>query len=306
MEYIVFDLEWNQGEVHQKDSGVPTFEIIEIGAVKLNDCFEIVDRYQTLIKPQIYDTMNKVTEELVNLNMEDLALAKSFVEAAEEFLAWCGKNVMFCIWGVQDLTEFQKNMDYYNMEPLSRGPVKFYDVQKLYSLACEDGKVRSSLSHVVEKEQMLEEEVPFHRAFSDAYYTARIFQKIKTNALLKRVSFDTYRVPCDRKTQVFWRFDTYTKFISQGYKAKSELLANKNIACIRCIYCQNALRKKVPWFTTNNGKHYYSVAECEQHGMMKGKIRVRRNKEHIYFAIKTIRHITQEEAEEIMARHKRK
>lgn len=306
MNYIVFDLEWNQGETHDKIPGAPTFEIIEIGAVKLNEAFEIVDEYQSLIRPQIYATMHKVTEELVNLNMEDLASARTFCEVAKEFLAWSGKNAIFCIWGVQDLTELQKNMDYYQMEPLSKGPVKYYDIQKLYSLACDDGKVRSSLSHVVEAEQMLEEKVPFHRAFSDAYYTARIFQKIRNEALLKRVSFDTYRVPADRREQIFWRFDNYTKFISQGYEEKSEMLSNKNIACIRCVYCQNALRKKIPWFTANNGKHYYSVARCDVHGMMKGKIRVRKNKQDMYFAIKTIRHITEEEADEIVAKYKSK
>lgn len=304
MNYIVFDLEWNQGESHEKISQAPTFEIIEIGAVKLNEAFEMVDEYQSLIRPQIYDTMHKVTEELVNLNMEDLALARPFQKVAEEFLAWSGKNSIFCIWGVQDLTELQKNMDYYKMEPLSRGPMKYYDIQKLYSLACKDGKLRSSLSHVIEAEQMIEEKVPFHRAFSDAYYTARIFQKIRNDALLKRVSFDTYRVPSDRKEQIFWRFENYTKFISQGYQEKSELLSNKNIACIRCVYCQNALRKKVPWFTANNGKHYYALAECETHGMMKGKIRVRKNKQDMYFAIKTIRHVTKEEADEIVAKYR--
>lgn len=306
MNYIVFDLEWNQGEAHEKLSGTPAFEIIEIGAVKLNEAFEMVDEYQSLIKPQIYDTMHKVTEELVNLNMEDLASARPFREVAEEFLQWSGKNAIFCIWGVQDLTELQKNMDYYEMKPLSRGPVKYYDIQKLYSLAREDGRVRSSLSHVVEVEQMTEEKVPFHRAFGDAYYTARIFQKIRNEALLKRVSFDTYRVPSDRKEQIFWRFDNYTKFISQGYEERSGLLSNKNITCIRCVYCQNALRKKIPWFTANNGKHYYAVAECEAHGIMKGKIRVRKNRQDMYYAIKTIRHITKEEADGIVSKYKHK
>ena len=253
----------------------------------------------------MYDTMHRYTAEIVNLDMEDLQRERCFKEVAEEFLKWCGKEYIFCIWGVQDLTEFQRNMDYYRMEPLSKGPMKYYDVQKLYSLACEDGKVRTSLSHVVEAEQMLEEEVPFHRAFGDAYYTARILQRIASKELLERISFDTYRVPSDNKDQIFWKFDNYTKFISQGYEEKAELMANKNISCVRCIYCEKALRKKIPWYTPNNGKHYYTAAKCSEHGFMKGKIRVRKTKDEKYFAVKTVRHITEAEAEVIMSKKRR-
>ncbi len=305
MNYIVLDLEWNQGARKKESCDIPTFEIIEIGAVKLNECFQIVDRYQSLIKPQIYNVMHKFTAEIVNLEMKDLKSGRGFQEVAEEFLEWCGEDYIFCIWGVQDLTELQKNMDYYQMMPLSKKPMKYYDVQKLYSLECEDGKSRNSLSYVVEEEQLLEEEVEFHRAFGDAYYTAKILQKIQNKDLLERVSFDTYRVPTCKKEQILWKFDNYTKFISEAYDEKQEMLSNKNISCIRCIYCEKALRKKITWYTPNNGKHYYTVAKCSEHGLMKGKIRVRKTKDDKYFTVKTVKHIDEEEAKAIIAKKKK-
>ncbi len=304
MNYIVLDLEWNQGS-RPAPKDVPTFEIIEIGAVKLDEQFHIVDTFQSLIKPQIYNTMHKITAELVNLDMRDLEGAEDFTKVAAEFLNWCGEEYLFCIWGVQDLTEFQKNMDYYHMNPLSRGPLKYYDIQKLYSLACEDGKLRSSLSHVVEEENLVEEEVEFHRALGDAYYTARIFQRIQNWDLLERISFDTYRVPTNKKEQILWKFDNYTKFISEGYDEKSELMANKNITSVRCIYCEKALRKKIRWYTPNNGKHYYTVAGCSEHGLMKGKIRVRKTKDDKYYVVKTVKHIKEEEAQFIISKKRK-
>ena len=231
--------------------------------------------------------------------------ARPFTEVAAEFFAWCGQDYMFCIWGVQDLTEIQKNMDYYHMEPLSRGPIKYYDVQKLYSLACSDGKLRSSLSHIVEAEDMMDEEVPFHRAFGDAYYTALILQKIATPQILERFSFDTYHIPESKKEQILWRFNNYTKFISQGYTEKAELLADKNISCVRCFYCDKAIPKEIPWYTPNNGKHYYTVAKCPEHGLMKGKHRIRKNRDDKYFVIKTIRPVDEAEAEMIINRKRR-
>lgn len=304
MNYIVLDLEWNQGQKEDKRD-VPTFEIIEIGAVKLDEQFRVVDTFQRLIKPRIYNTMHKITAELVNLDIRDLKDEDNFTKVAKEFLCWCGENYLFCIWGVQDLTEFQKNMDYYRMEPLSKGPLKYYDIQKLYSLACEDGKARLSLSHVVENEQLLDEKVEFHRALGDAYYTARIFQKIQSTELLKRISFDTYRVPENKKEQILWKFDNYTKFISEGYEEKAKMLANKSISCVRCIYCDKALRKKIRWYSPNNGKHYYTVAKCSEHGLMKGKIRVRKSKDDKYYVIKTVKSIQEEEAELILSKKRK-
>lgn len=303
MNYIVLDVEWNQGE--HKHGKIPSFEIIEIGALKLNEDLQIVDGYQSLIRPQIHASMHKITEELVHLNMEDIKDARPFTEVAAEFLKWCGPEYIFCIWGVQDLTEIQKNMDYYHMEPLSHGPIKYYDVQKLYSLACSDGKHRASLSHIVEAENLIEEEVPFHRAFGDAYYTALILQKIASPKILERVSFDTYRIPESKKEQVLWKFEGYTKFISQGYAEKAELLADKNVSCVRCIYCEKALHKTIPWYTPNNGKHYYTVAKCSEHGLMKGKNRVRKNRDDKYFVIKTTRPVDETEADMIINRKRR-
>ena len=303
MNYIVFDLEWNQGMERSPDK--PGFEIIEIGAVKLDENFRLLARYQSLIKPQMYTTMHRITAELVHLDIRDLQDARPFAEVGEEFLRWCGEDYIFCIWGSQDLTEFQRNMDYYHMKPLSKGPLKYYDVQKLYSLACEDGRVRSALSRIVEEEQLIEDEVPFHRAFGDAYYTARIFRKIADRELLERVSFDTYRIPHDKKDQIFWKFDDYTKFISRGYQERTEIMANKNITGIRCIFCDIALRKRIAWYTPNNGKHYYSVAKCPEHGNMKGKIRIRKDKDDLYFTVKTIKHVSEEEAVAIIARKKK-
>lgn len=300
MDYIVLDVEWNQGE--QKQSGVPSFEIIEIGAIKLNEHFQMVDEYQSLVRPQIYDSMHKITEELVHLNMDDIKDARVFPVVIQEFLDWCGEDYIFCIWGVQDLSEIQKNMDYYELPPISHGPMKFYDVQKLYGMYKGNHKLRVSLSHAVEEESLLQEEVPFHRAYADAYYTAKIMQKIINLKLCRMISFDTYRIPATKKDQILWKFDTYTKFISKGYNEKTELLADKNIACIRCVFCEKALHKEIPWYTPNNGKHYYTIAKCAEHGFMKGKSRIRRNHEGHYFAVKTTKPVTGEEAQKIKER----
>ena len=55
MNYIVFDLEWNQAaDIKTRLKNELMFEIIEIGAVKLDSRKNYVDCFHELIKPQIF------------------------------------------------------------------------------------------------------------------------------------------------------------------------------------------------------------------------------------------------------------
>ena len=54
------------------------FEIIEIGAIKLNEKKELLGDFHELIKPQVFHAMNQVTGELIHLKMEQLEDCRSF------------------------------------------------------------------------------------------------------------------------------------------------------------------------------------------------------------------------------------
>ena len=129
MNYIIFDLEWNQSggstKVDENGNHLP-FEIVEIGAVKLNENRDMIGEFSELIKPQIYQEMHYITSKLIHLQMEQLEKGKPFVEVMERFLEWCGDDVIFCTWGPLDLLELQRNMRYYNMPPLTDRPLKFF------------------------------------------------------------------------------------------------------------------------------------------------------------------------------------
>lgn len=73
MEYIVLDLEWNQSNTGKEDAveKLP-FEIIEIGAIKLNKERVMVSEFNELIKPQVYHEMHKITSKLIHIQMQEL------------------------------------------------------------------------------------------------------------------------------------------------------------------------------------------------------------------------------------------
>lgn len=293
MNYIVLDLEWNQSNTGEEPEvrEIP-FEIIEIGAVKLNDDFEMTGRFHELIRPKIYREMHFATKKLIHLRMEELEGGKSFPEAAADFLKWCGDEYCFCTWGPLDLTELQRNMRYYHMPPLSDGPLRFYDVQKLFGIAFEDRSSRRALEHAVDFLK-LEKDIPFHRAYADAYYTAKVLARID-RSVLSNYSFDVFTLPADKKSEVHVVFDTYAKYISRVFDSKADALADREVMSTKCYYCRRNIKRRLRWFSPN-GKHYYCVSYCNIHGYMKAKVRIRKTEDDRVYVIKTTRFIPEEE-----------
>ena len=303
MKYIVLDLEWNQSNTGTEPEveSLP-FEIIEIGAIKLNDDCSIISEFSELVKPAVYHEMHRFTSKLIHMQIQELERGKPFAEVADRFLEWCGEEYLFCTWGGSDLTELQRNMKFHNMTPLSDKPIRYLDAQKLFSIAYEDRKSRRSLEYAVDYLK-LEKDIPFHRAFSDAYYTAKVFvHMIRENSgILQNVSFDVYHAPMCREDEVKVQFDTYAKFVSRQFADKTALFADREVSSSKCYLCHRNLRKKIKWFTPN-GRHYYCLAYCEKHGYLKGKIRVRKTDEGKLYAVKTTKLISDEAAEDLRNR----
>lgn len=304
MNYIVFDLEWNQSNTGLEEAvaSMP-FEIIEIGAVKLDEKGCETGEFSQLIKPEVYREMHQITGQLIHLHMKELKNGRPFAQTAKGFLEWCGeKPYLFCTWGPSDLTELQRNMRFYHLPPLADAPFAYLDVQKLFSIAFEDGKSRRGLEHAIDFLEIAKD-IPFHRALGDARYTARILEKIigEKPEVLKKLSYDVFHLPRDRKAEIKVQFDNYAKYISREFGSREEAFEDKEVISSKCYLCRRNLRKKIRWFSPN-GKNYYCLAQCEKHGYLKGKIRLRRSEKGGTYVVKTTKLISPQEAEELKAR----
>lgn len=276
MNYIVLDMEWNQAaDLKTKQENELVFEIIEIGAVKLDKDKNQIGTFHELIKPQVFHKMHEVTGELVHINLEQLNGCRTFANVAESFLRWCGDDYIFCTWGNLDLLELQRNMDYYNMTQLSKKPIRYYDVQKLFSIAFEDKKSRRTLEYAVDFLN-IKKSIAFHRADADASYTVEVMRAIQNSDVFHNYSYDTYRLPQSKKDEIHASFDDYAKYISRPFPEKKDAMEDSEVTSTRCFICGSRTRKKIPWFT-NNGKHYYTLVNCAKHGLIKGKIRLRKS-----------------------------
>ncbi|MGN0363129.1 MAG: exonuclease domain-containing protein [Bilifractor sp.] len=301
MNYIVFDLEWNQSPAGKsREVKRLPFEIIEIGAVKLDENRVLVDTFHSVIRPVVYKTLNYRTREIVHIEKEELEHGEHFPDAARRFLAWAGPDSIFCTWGSVDLTELQRNLKYYRMLSLLKGPMHYYDVQKLFAVQFEDMKSRRALEYGIDYLH-IEKDGDFHRALEDARYTTLIFQKIDMDVVLAYDSIDVYQNPKKKTDEIFIIYNGYSKYISREFPCKEEAMQDPEVCSTYCCRCGRKLRKKLHWFSVN-ARNYYSVAICPEHGYMKGKIRMKHTDEGRVYVVKTIKVSSEAEADLIRDR----
>lgn len=301
MNYIVFDLEWNQCPYGKdKENQRLPFEIIEIGAVKLNEKKEMTGEFHRLVRPMVYKKLHFKTEEILDMDMEQLKEGDFFYKAVRDFFSWCGKDYIFCTWGNMDLLELQRNMKYYHLLDLLKGPVKFYDVQKLFSITYEDGKSRKALEYGIDYLGM-EKSKDFHHALADAYYTAEIFKRLDLAVAEDNFSIDSFQHPRCKEEELYVAYPYSEKYITREFPGKEEAMKDKEVAAGRCFLCRKNVRKKIRWFSLNQ-KTYCCVALCPRHGYLKGKVRIKKAENGKIYVIKTMKLIDRSEADDIRAK----
>ncbi|MCR5103481.1 MAG: exonuclease domain-containing protein [Eubacterium sp.] len=278
MNYIVFDLEWNQSPNGQagEHPRMP-FEIIEIGAVRLNEEYQITGEFNKLIKPKLYTKLHRYIRDILNYDETTLKTeGVPFKEACTEFLEWCGEDsngsYTFCSWGPSDLNILQNNMDFYKMQRMAF-PLRFYDIQQIYAEKYTKDNTVCKLEKAIDHLE-LPHDRPFHAAINDAYYTARIMQDGKLGDISEKYVYDVYRHPKKRTDNIHDFHDGILDEIFGEYPSKKEALMDRNITDIRCVQCGRKTTKLINPFQINNSTEL-GVGKCIRHGRMMSTIKMR-------------------------------
>ena len=82
------------------------------------------------------------------------------------------------------------------------------------------------------------------------------------------------------------------------------MLSDKEIKNVNCYLCDKPSKKHTKLFSPT-GKYFLCIAYCEEHGYIKTKIRVRKNDVGRFFAVKTKKAVSAEDAESIISRYKK-
>lgn len=98
---IIFDLEatcWEQQP--------PSFrqEIIEIGAYKIDEYGEVLDKFQQFVRPQVHPYLSTYCLNLTNITQKDVDRAKIFPVVIEDFISWIDEeHYRLVSWGSEDV-----------------------------------------------------------------------------------------------------------------------------------------------------------------------------------------------------------
>lgn len=106
MNYIIFDLEAtcdNNNDSFEK-------EIIEIGAVKISDTFEVVDTFNMFIRPVLNPILTTFCKELTSIEQQDVDESSLFPEVINSFKKWVQEDdYILMSWGDFDKNQLKKD-----------------------------------------------------------------------------------------------------------------------------------------------------------------------------------------------------
>ena len=267
MQYIVLDLEWNQPtsyntSVFRKVGDSLLFEVIQIGAVRMDEDFQIRDSISIPIRPTHYTSIHPRIKRMTHLTNEQLCDAPDFMEGMEQFVDWCGEDYIFLTWGGDDVSVLQQNIDFFRFE---RPVGKMYDIQRLYAQVYELGASQKALKAAMEQLEIeADEEKDFHNAVNDAYYTALVFQKLPGRERILSHE-QTPRKLCHNARRSRFRVTQMVKSVAEG-------MASENVRTPECPTCKQRTKLTTELVPQAAGK-YVALAKCPQHGQLFVKVR---------------------------------
>ena len=134
MIHVVIDLEMNPVSKSLKDiRKLTTDEIIEIGAVKLDENYQQFDEFQCYVRPE-YGEITKHITKLTGITNETVADKPLFPEAFQNFMDWIGTwDMTLYSWSNSDINQLKDEcalkMPQYDTGRLER---QWKDLQKAF------------------------------------------------------------------------------------------------------------------------------------------------------------------------------
>ena len=121
---VVIDVEMCHVPKICRWSGYPySNEIIQLGAVKLNEAYDVVDKFSMFVSP-IYGKIDNFITKLTEIHQRDVVKAPPLINVLEQLMQWIGDDVpTFFSWSDTDYYQIRdeiraKKMDFENMEQI--------------------------------------------------------------------------------------------------------------------------------------------------------------------------------------------
>ena len=236
MHYIVIDLEWN-GSYSKKAHGYFN-EIIEVGAVKVDEQMQIVDEFRAAIKPVVSKKLSSIVTDLTNITAEELADGTTFSAMMRQLSRWMGDGPTTVLtWSTTDLLVLMENCRFFHGReeiPFLKNYMDFqvYAQQRMGV----DTSQQLGLARAGEMLGIPEDDMSLHRALDDSKLTAAILQKV-----YDKDTFAAAILPVDAE---FYKRITFKTTI---IKDLDDPLVKRSELCFNCPVCGQNMKRKGNW-----------------------------------------------------------
>ncbi|MFU0833785.1 MAG: DNA polymerase III PolC-type [Oscillospiraceae bacterium] len=183
MVFVILDLEWN-GAYSKRLKGFMN-EIIECGAVKVDEKFHILDTFEMLIRPQVGKKISGKISSLTSITNEDLADGPQFMQVISRFRRWAGDAVVMT-WGTSDILTLIENFRYFCGSRRIPFLKQYVNLQE-YCERCllYDRTKQMGLTTAAELLHIDGSGLDHHRALDDSMLSMRCLQKLYDPEKLK-------------------------------------------------------------------------------------------------------------------------
>ena len=236
MQYIVIDLEWN-GSYSKKAHGYFN-EIIEVGAVKVDEGMQIIDTFRAAIKPVVSKKLSSIVTDLTNITAEELEDGTTFTAMMRQLSRWIGNGPSAVLtWSTTDLLVLMENCRYFT----GRQEIPFlhnymdFQVYAQQRMGVETSQ-QLGLARAGEMLGIPEDDMSLHRALDDSKLTAAILQRV-----YEPESFAAAIVPVDGE---FYPRITFKTVI---IKDLDDPLVKRSELTFDCPKCGKNMKRKGSW-----------------------------------------------------------
>ncbi len=177
--YAVIDLEMCR--INRTFEKIPypcKSEIIQIGAVLLNNSFEVTEKFMSYVSPA-YGIVDSYIESLTGITRKNTNSAPDLKDALEAFTSWLPDDATIVTWSENDEAQLRKEMAAKRIVIPKLGDMlsSYVDCQVIFGEKMNSPKVYS-LSEALTITDINYEDGA-HDALVDAYNTALLFAKLQ-------------------------------------------------------------------------------------------------------------------------------
>ena len=178
--YLVIDLEMCRVPKGIKCQALPiSSEIIQIGAVLLDDKLTVRDTFESFVKPH-QGVIDRKIRNLTGISQKDVSNAPCFEQAVNNLFSWMPEDTVIVSWSNSDLFQLQKELIAKSIDTtyFERYFESWVDCQKTFSQKMHTEKIYRLSEALAITDIFYDENA--HNALVDARNTADIFIKMKT------------------------------------------------------------------------------------------------------------------------------